>query len=185
MIDLDRLLALRLIVARHGEMDRAGWWNTDGMLGRYGATVLQRGLPKTHLFAQARVVFAVADARCKELFDAPDSVTLWSLTPEVEDAFDEHWQTWMAERSDWEPLFERLASDAPEPTGLVDELVASDLLSTEQVDSLGALRRSAEGRAVRLDDASELTDDVITLLAAGFAKGEPRAPAIPYARVAA
>jgi len=39
-IDLDRLLKLRLVVARHGEMDRAGWWNTNGMLGRYGGIAL-------------------------------------------------------------------------------------------------------------------------------------------------
>ena len=27
-LDLDRLLRLRLVVARHGEMDLAEWWNT-------------------------------------------------------------------------------------------------------------------------------------------------------------
>ena len=59
-LDLDRLLRLRLTLGRHGEMDRAGWWNTNGMLGRYGAIALERGLPRTHYFAQARAVFAVA-----------------------------------------------------------------------------------------------------------------------------
>ena len=78
MIDLDRLLKLRLVVARYGEMDLAGWWNTNGMLGRYGAIALARGLPRTHHFTQARVVFSVAKARCQELFDAPGSVTLWN-----------------------------------------------------------------------------------------------------------
>ena len=33
-LDLDRLLRLRLTVARHGEMDAARWWNSKGMLGR-------------------------------------------------------------------------------------------------------------------------------------------------------
>ena len=47
MIDLDRLLQLRLVVGRHVEMDRAGWWNTRGMLGRYGRMALSRGLPRT------------------------------------------------------------------------------------------------------------------------------------------
>ena len=32
-IDFDRLFKLRLVVARHGEMDAAKWWNTQGMLG--------------------------------------------------------------------------------------------------------------------------------------------------------
>ena len=36
-IDLDRLLRLRLVVARFGEMDLAKWWNTKGQLGRLGA----------------------------------------------------------------------------------------------------------------------------------------------------
>ena len=56
-IDFERLLKLRLVVARHGEMDAARWWNTQGMLGRRGAVVLKRGFPSTHHFAQARIVF--------------------------------------------------------------------------------------------------------------------------------
>ena len=36
-IDLDRLLKLRLVVARFGEMDLATWWNTKGQLGRLGS----------------------------------------------------------------------------------------------------------------------------------------------------
>src|SRR5688572_4663388 len=47
-IDLDRLLKLRLVVGRYGEMDVARWWNTKGMLGKHGASVLQRGFPTTH-----------------------------------------------------------------------------------------------------------------------------------------
>ncbi len=70
-IDLNHLLKLRLVVARHGEMDRARWWNTQGMLGRRGVVVLERGFPSTHFFAQARVVFAVARARCNELYSPP------------------------------------------------------------------------------------------------------------------
>ncbi|MFN5116778.1 MAG: hypothetical protein ACK5FE_13410 [Cyanobacteriota bacterium] len=29
-IDFKRLFKLRLVVARHGEMDAARWWNTQG-----------------------------------------------------------------------------------------------------------------------------------------------------------
>ncbi len=46
-VDLDRLLRLRLVVARFGEMDLARWWNSKGMLGRHGAVVLERGFPAT------------------------------------------------------------------------------------------------------------------------------------------
>jgi hypothetical protein len=62
-LNLDRLLKLRLIVARFGEMDLARWWNTRGQLGRHGAAAIRRGFPRTHYFAQARSVFAVAALR--------------------------------------------------------------------------------------------------------------------------
>ena len=60
--DLDQLIKLRVIVARFGEMDLAGWWNTKGQLGPYGTATLQRGMPRTHYVAQARSVFAVSTA---------------------------------------------------------------------------------------------------------------------------
>src|SRR5260370_20425355 len=75
-IDLDRVLELRLLVARFGEMDVAKWWNTRGQLGPLGAAALRRGFPRTHRFAQARSVFAVAAAhRCGEVFEPPGCVT--------------------------------------------------------------------------------------------------------------
>jgi hypothetical protein len=181
IIDLDRLLKLRLVVARHGEMDRSAWWNTRGMLGQHGAMALRRGLPRTHRFAQARVVFAVARARCRELFDPPGSVTLWTLPAAVEDEFDEHWQAWLAAGDEWTPLFEGLAdSQQDDLLTLLDRL---DLVSPGQKDEVHALRRSAEGRAVQLPGEHQLSDSLVTLLAAGFAKGERGAPAIPYAKL--
>lgn len=75
MIDLDRLPKLRLVVARFGEMDLLKWWNTKGQLGRYGAAALRRGFPRTHHFAQALSVFAVAGHRCAEWFNPPGCVT--------------------------------------------------------------------------------------------------------------
>jgi hypothetical protein len=76
-VDLEKLLKLRLVVARFGEMDKARWWNTRGQLGRLGTTAVRRGFPRTHHFAQARAVFAVAAHRCREVFDADGVVTLW------------------------------------------------------------------------------------------------------------
>ena len=89
-IDFDRLLKLRLVVARVGEMDLAKWWNTNGQLGRLGAAAIRRGFPRTHYFAQARSVFAVAAHRCREVFDPPHSVTLWQLPEAVEEEFENH-----------------------------------------------------------------------------------------------
>jgi hypothetical protein len=181
-IDLDRLLKLRLVVARYGEMDRAGWWNTNGMLGRYGGIALARGLPRTHRFAQARVVFEVARSRCEELFHAPASVTLWHLPAELEDAFDEHWQVWLRDGQSWSPFFDDLA--AAEGADLPSELRRHDLLSDLHAETIQSLRRSAEGRAVPVSGEHALDDDLITILAGGFSKGEKGAPAIPYARAA-
>ncbi|RUW82537.1 BrxE family protein, partial [Mesorhizobium sp. M8A.F.Ca.ET.023.01.1.1] len=74
-IDFERLLKSRLVIARFGEMDLARWWNTRGQLGKLGAATLRRGFPRTHRFAQARAVFAVAAQRCSEIFSPPGCVT--------------------------------------------------------------------------------------------------------------
>jgi hypothetical protein len=182
VIDPDRLLKLRLVVARHGEMDKAGWWNTNGMLGGYGALALSRGLPTTHRFARARVVFHVARSRCEELFHAPGSATLWHLPAEIEDQFDERWQAWLKDGNAWNPFFDELA--ATEDADLVSELRDRGLLSDAHSETIQSLRRSAEGRAVPLHSEHRVDDDLVTLLAGGFSKGEKGAPAVPYARLA-
>jgi hypothetical protein len=180
-IDLDRLLKLRLVVARYGEMDGARWWNTQGVLGRRGAVVLKRGFLTTHAFVQARVVFAVARSRCHELFDPPGSMTLWSLPAEIEDQFEEHWQHWLDNRELWAPVFDQISILMN--GDLIAALRRFDLISQAQLDTVSKLRRSAENRAVPLPGTYKPNDDVITLLAAGFARGEPGNPAIPYARL--
>src|SRR6266478_5996367 len=109
-IDIDRLLKLRLVVARFGEMDIAKWWNTKSQLGRFGTAALRRGFPRTHYFAQARSVFAVAANRCKEVFDPPGSVTLWHLDVETEDAFDARWEYWLDHAAEWQSFFQQVES---------------------------------------------------------------------------
>ena len=180
-VDLERLLKLRLVVARHGEMDAACWWNTQGMLGRRGALVLKRGLPSTHFFAQARVVFEVAKSRCRELFDPPGCMTLWSLPAEVEDKFEEQWQEWLDETTAWGTVFETI--QAQSGTNLLASLNELDLLSNPQMERVGTLRRSAENRAVQIGGTYSPNDDIITLLAAAFSRGEAGQPSIPYARL--
>jgi hypothetical protein len=150
------------------------------MLGGHGAVALQRGLPRTHRFARARIVFAVARLRCAELFDPPGCVTLWKLPIDVEDAFEEHWRGWLSSPGRWDPLFDRL--EASQEGTLPAELAESGLISPPEIEAVRALRRSAEGRAVQLSGEHRVSDDLLTLLAAGFAKGEHGAPAIPYAR---
>lgn len=186
-IDFDRLLKLRLVVARFGEMDAARWWNTGdaerrtALLGRAGSLLLSRGFPRTHRFAQARLVFEVARARCAEVFDPPGSATLWSLPPAIEDQFDARWARWLEERDAWNDVF--AAIETP-PSDLLDALSNLGLIGDAERDAVSKLRRSAEGRALPLPGIHDaLTDALVTQLAAGFSRGEPGKLAVPYARV--
>jgi hypothetical protein len=182
-IDLARLFQLRLVVARYGEMDIARWWNTNGVLGRRGALVLKRGFPSTNHFAQARIAFAVARSRCRALFDPPDAITLWTLPAEVEDRFEEAWQAWLDEPDQWAPVFDRLSE--VDQHNLLAVLTGLGLAEARHAEKVASLRRAAEGRAVPLPGTQRPSDDLITLLAAGFARGENGSPAIPYAKLGA
>jgi hypothetical protein len=180
-IDFNRLLKLRLIVARHGEMDGARWWNTKEVLGRNGRLLMSRGFPKTHYFAQARLVFEVARARSAERFPAvPGCITLWNLPASVEDQFDGHWDNWLDESSSWEEFFKGLQQM---DSDLLTALRERGLLGEDAEEEVSGMRRRAEGRSVPISGVRPVDDDTLTLLAAGFARGEVAKPAIPYARV--
>lgn len=163
-----------------GEMDKAKWWNTKGQLGPLGTAALRRGFPRTHSFAQARSVFAVATHRCAEVFDPPASFTLWRLPEEIEGAFDASWQRWIDTAEDWHEFFTRVSSlpgidliSALEGLGLVD---GADIAAATE------LKTSAEGRAVPLREPFSSTNADVALLALGFARGAVGALAVPYAR---
>ncbi len=181
VIDLERLFKLRVAVARAGEMDLARWWNTRGQLGPLGTSALRRGLPRTHRFAQARSVFAVAAHRCRELFDPPKCVTLWSLPASVEEELDSRFEGWLDDAAAWEPFFasiEHLPAD-----DLRGALRALDLVTDADLERTSRLRRSAEGRAVAIPGVFSGFDADITELALGFALGEVGSPAVPYMRL--
>lgn len=180
-IDFPRLFRLRLVVARVGEKDHRGWWNTR-VLGDEGRFVYSRGFPRTAPFAQARVVFAVARARAKELWSPPGCATLWNLPAAVEDAFEDHWQTWVDEPDAWRPVFDALISSRGD---LLPELLAIDAITASQAAEARELKRSIDGRAVLLPGVRTIDDDTLALLAAGFWRSEGSTPAIPYARLEA
>lgn len=165
------------MVARVGEGDLARWWNTSGQLGALGQSVLRRGFPRTHRFAQARSVFAVAAHRCRDLYNPPSAVTLWQLPAELEDDFDRAWATWIDHANQWEPFFvelERCSAD------LLHEMQRLQLVNDDQVEQLSRLKRSAEQRAVVLSREFTKSDDDITMLALAFACGENGRPAVPF-----
>ncbi len=180
-VDLDLLLKLRLVVARYGEMDGARWWNTRGQLGSLGAKALQRGFPRTHSFAQARSVFAVASYRCTEVFDPPpDFTTLWRLPEVLEEDFDARWEHWLDHAGEWSEFFTRLQA-LPEGS-LADVLRELGLVSHPDLEACSRLRRSAEGRAVPLPGTFRSDDTTLILLVLGFSRGEPGSLAVPYIR---
>lgn len=177
-IEIDRLLKLRLVVARCGEMDLARWWNTQGQLGASGAKVIRRGFPHTHYFAQARSVFAVAAHRCVQIFDSPGCVTLWRLPEPVEEEFETRWEHWLDHATDWAPFFEKLA--ALRDPNLMTAMRGLVSVSEAELERYAKLCRSHEGRAVELPTRLAGTNEELALLALGFALGEPGAPAIPF-----
>ena len=178
--NFDRLLQLRLIVARFGEMDLAKWWNTRGQLGPLGTAAIRRGFPRTYHFAQARSVCVVAAQRCREIFDPPDSITLWQLPETIEEEFEAKWEHWLDQASEWRPFFHRLEN--LRGIDLKGTLQAFDVVTEQEMEMFSRLRRSAEGRAVPLPETFSGTDQDIALLALGFARGEIGALAVPYAK---
>ncbi len=174
------LFKLRLAVARFGEMDGAGWWNTHGILGSAGRSALSRGFPASHYFAQARVACAVAAVRCSSVFAPPGCLTLWNLPARIEDELASRWPRWSQTPDVWRPFFEDLA---PRCGGdLINHLRDLQLIGPATEDALKALRRSAEGKAVALPGMGKPSQSTLMLLAAAFAKGEKHKPAVPYIR---
>jgi hypothetical protein len=177
-IDMKHLLKLRLVIARFGEMDIAKWWNTKGQLGRLGTATLHRGFPRTHSFAQARSVFAIAEHRCKEVFAPTDCVTLWLLSEAIEEEFDTCWEYWLDHTNEWQPFFRKLES--LQGSDLVTILKDFELVTSCDVEMLLGLKCSAEGRAVLVPGMFSSSDADIVQLALGFSMGKPGILAVPY-----
>jgi len=179
-INTAQLMKLRLVVARFGEMDRAKWWNTKGMLANLGEMAIRRGFPKTHLFARARAVFAVAAHRCDEVFDPPDSITLWRLPPEVEDQIEDARPGWLESPEEWSEFLNQVNGQTSD--NLLDLLSSLSLVPEANREQAKRLKRADDARSVPLPAVGEVTDDTIALLAAAFWRSEPGKLAVPYAR---
>lgn len=179
-IDPEHLLKLRLCVARFGEMDLAGWWNTKGVLANIGKSVFSRGFPSTSFFAQSRVACAVATTRCQEVFSPPGCFTLWSLTPEIEGRIESSWQEWCGDSDSWAPFFSSLAAIVGKD--LLEDLTQLELINNETIQAVKSLRRGAEGKGVALPGHGSPDCNSLMLMAAGFARGEKGKLAVPYLR---
>ena len=179
-IDVAKAAKLRLAVARFGEMDRAKWWNTKGMLANLGEMAISRGFPKTHLFARARAVFAVAGQRCDEIYNPPDGFTLWRLPPEIEDQIEDTWSHWLEDPDPWQEFLGRVNGRTSQD--LLDTRQSLELIDDQLVDRVKKLKRANDFRSVLLPASTELDNEGIALLAAAFFRGEPGKLAVPYLR---
>jgi len=178
---LDVLFRCRLIVARFGEMDMLGWWNTKGLLGRMGSTVMARGFPHTHRFAQARTVFSVARSRCREVHALQDAVTLWDLPAEFEDAFEDRWQHWIHQAASLSETFQGVESLA-KSNSMLDGLGRMATIPDTTLERAASLRRGPDGRSVPISGIITIDETAIGMLAGAFARGESGQLAVPFAR---
>ena len=179
-MDLEWLLKLRTVVARTGEMDLARWWNSNGQLGPQGASVLRRGFPRTHYFAQTRSVCMVAAARCAQIFDLPGSVTLWRLTDTIEERLDVVWESWLDDAVNWRPFFERVAD--LESVDLRHSLQEFGLVTAEEVSAARSIKQSDDGRSIQLPDRFDGERKTVAILALSFSAGSPGNLVVPYTR---
>jgi hypothetical protein len=182
-LDFEWLLKLRVAVARCGEMDLARWWNTSKQLGPSGASVLKRGFPRTHYFAQARSVMAVASQRCDQLLAQTDAVTLWRLPEALEDRFESLWETWLDRHADWRSYFEAVA--AIRTGDVIAAATDLGLVTSNDLKALRTLKAAPDGRKLNVGKSFTGEHRQIALLALGFAVGRVGDPVIPFVRASA
>jgi hypothetical protein len=178
-IDLKHLYKLRAAVGRFGEMDAAGWWNTQGVLGTRGSAVYKRGLPQTHFLARVRVVSSVAQERSHSLYPAPDVATLWSLPAALERALsfqERSWATNGIQDDEWMGFEKTLASP---PTGdLVGWLADLGLVETDVARRVVSLAPVGGGTGIPV--LGPVSNEAIQLLAAGHSRGGPKHLMVPF-----
>jgi hypothetical protein len=177
-LDYDWLLKLRVTVARCGEMDLSRWWNTSKQLGPSGISVLKRGFPRTHHFAQARSVMAVASHRCEQLLSQNNAITLWCLPEAMEDRFESLWETWLARHMDWRPYFEAVA--AIRTGDVIAATTDLGLVTKDDIKALRALKAAPDGRGLKVGKSFAGERRQIALLALGFSVGRANEPVVPY-----
>jgi len=176
-IDLERLFRLRAAVGRFGEMDRAGWWNTQGVLGARGAAVYKRGLPETHFFARGRVVTAVAADRSRTVYPAGGVATLWSLPPAPERSLSFRERSWATNgsREGWADFESTLISPPDDLTAWLSDL---GLVDPDIAEEAAGLATEPGGKGVAI--AAPVTDRTIQLLALGHGRGAPKDLVVPF-----
>lgn len=179
--NIDQIAKLRMAVARFGEMDRSKWWNTKGLLSSLGEMAIARGFPKTHVFARSRAVFSVARIRSEEVFNPPNSFTLWRLPVELEDRVEDAWANWLESPEPWIEFLSRL-EECSKGKGVMETLSKLELLSKASVEKASSLRRADDLRSVPIKPSKKSSQHAIELLAAAHESSEPGKLAVPFIR---
>ena len=173
------VLCLQAAVARYGEADGMGWWNSNLWQAGRGLRVLGRGLPRTAPVAQVGVCSAVASCRCGAVPLPPRAVTLWRLPPSVANEVDTERQRWLV---DGVPEAVRgLELIEPQTTPL-DQLMVGVGLVPE--DLVARVRREAAppgATTLELSAGSYPGADLYRALAVAFMHGRRRELVVPYA----
>jgi hypothetical protein len=179
-IDLKHVFRLRAAVGRFGEMDGAGWWNTQGVLGARGAAVYKRGQPRTHLLARVRVISAVAAERSRTTYPVGGVATLWRLPPSVERSLSFQERSWATNGAleEWNSFESALAS--PPAGDLVGWFLGLGLVDEHVTEKVASLTPDPGGKGLPVP--GPLTDEAIQLLALGHARGGPKNLVVPFIR---
>jgi hypothetical protein len=115
------------------------------------------------------------------VFSPPHTCNLFSLSPELEEAFDQQWEYWLDSAAGWEPFFEQVQSIATNDP--VDALSTLSLISEDDVRAVQGLRRLGGKPAVQLPRTFSGSAEDLRLLAAAFAKGDAGSLCVPYALI--
>lgn len=177
-IDVNQLLEARLWVARLGESDVKRWWRTDGILGKDGAFVGPRVLPKTHGTGRARIAFAVAGHACDERHPDPKAQHLFRLDPETEDRLDAHLVECLDKFDFWSAILERLES-LEQDADIKTILKVAGVVMDEDLAYVQELALGPDARSLPLV-TGETPEETVRRLAAGFARSQAGELAVPF-----
>ena len=177
-IDVKQLLEARLWVARLGENDVKRWWRTDGILGKDGAFVGPRVLPKTHGTGRARIAFAVARHACNERHPDPKVRHLFRLDPETEDRLDAYLVEGLDKFDFWREILEKLEGLGPK-VDIKTILKEAGVVQDEDLAYVGKRALGPDARSLPLD-AGATSDETVRRLAAGFARSQAGELAVPF-----
>jgi hypothetical protein len=177
-IAFEQLFKLRAAVGRFGEMDCAGWWNTQGVLGNRGGAVYKRGLPRTHFLARVRLVATVAQERSGSVYPAPGVATLWSLPPDLERALSFQERAWAIDGRDkeWTDFETTIAS--PPSGDLIGWLSTLGLVEVGMAGAVGSLGVAPGGKGVPVP--GPVSNEAIQLLAACHTRGSSKSLVVPF-----